>query len=462
LASLAPSRAPAAPLTREQKLALAGICSGYFLVILDAIAVNMALPSIGRDLDASLSTLQWIVDSYLLVFAALMLAGGRYADRFGPRRVFLVGLTAFGVASVACALAPSSAALVGARSAQGAAAALMLPGSLAYMRQVIPDPATRSRALAAWTIAGALGGMSGPALGGILVGAVGWPMVFLLNVPAVAAGAWLTLRSGAVGTVARNARGTGIWGPLLATAAVLGLTMVIIESPGGLHKLTVGGVALLLVAGGSFAWHELRGRRPLLPPTVIAQPSVRAAAVIGLVFSFDALGTVFVLSLYLQDVRGYEPLAAGLAFVPQPVATALGAWLIGRRRRPPLAPRAMFTAGLLAAAAGTLGIAAVADSTPYWWIGVMVGLVGLGGGLTVGLMNDVVLAAVPGEESGLASALLNAARQLGVVLGIALLGALAATAASLEAGVRVAALAALAVTLGGLAAVRGIPRHAPQ
>jgi len=420
----------------------------------------MALPSIGRGLNADIASLQWIVDAYALAFAALMLAGGGRVDRLGPRRVYLGGLLGFAIASAACAAAPGTGALLAARVAQGIAAALVLPGSLALIRHAVPDAETRTRAVGLWTVTGAIAGVSGLALGGLLVTASGWRAVFAVDVPLAALGAWLTWRGARGSGAVRNTRVAGITGQLLATGAMLGATAAIIESRRGLHASVIAGFATLVVAGAAFVVHERHASRPVLPPGVLRHPSVRAASIVGFLVSVDGIGIMFIVGLHLQFDRGFGPLAAGLAIVPQPALTWATSWALRRAPRVP-PPQQSMTAGLLLSIVGCFGLFALAHP-PYAWIALMQAMLGAGAGLCIGPMNDIVLSAVSEAESGLAAGLLNAVRQIGIVLAIAVFGALAGAAGDLATGVQLSSLAAAGLTMLGIVLLRRITAPAAQ
>jgi DHA2 family methylenomycin A resistance protein-like MFS transporter len=444
--------------TRTGPAVLALICTGYFMVILDATVTNVALPSIGRGLHGSVTGLQWVVDAYTLSFAAFLLTGGALAERFGGRRLFTGGLAVFGAASAACGLAPTLGVLVAARLVQGIGAAVLVPSSLLLLQAAFADPGARARALGLWGAIAGVGAASGPIVGGVLVTAWSWRGAFLLNLP-FAIGALLAAPRLAPATRPRP-RAVDLGGQVLAVAGLGTLTAALVSAGrlGWAAPVVLGGCAVSAAAWAAFAAVEHRGSDPMLPLRLFARPGFRTGTVVGLLINLGFYGQLFVMSLYFQDVRGYSALRTGLALLPEAallmVASALSGRLIARA-----GPRFPMLAGLLLGGAGLTGLVAAGTHTPYLVLVLPMIAAGSGMALTMPAATSAVLEAAPADRGGIASGVVNAARQAGGVLGVAVLGSLvsgpAAFTGGLRAGLAVAGGAFLAgaavVATGGLA-----------
>lgn len=415
------------------------LCAGMFLVQLDVTVVNVALPSIGTDLDA----LQWVVDGYTVVLAAFLLTGGALGDRFGHRRVVIAGFTLFGAASAACGLAGSAPWLVAARAGQGLGAALLLPGTLAVIANAYPGPAERARALGVWAGVSALALAAGPVLGGAIVAVAGWRPVFWLNVPIVLAAAVATRR-----LLPRGDRGPGrIDVAGIATAApALGAGVYAVI--GGSVVAGVSAVVLL----GAFVLVERRSAHPMLPPAIARRTA--AANFVAAAMNFVGIGTILVLTLYLQGVRHAGPLEAGLEvlplFLPLSVLAPVAGRLVAR-----FGPRPLMVAGLALGALGMLNLLLVNKNSGYpALLPTLLGL-GIGMGLLTTAVVTAAVAGVPPERAGVAGGINNTARQAGGALGVAVLGAGGLHTAGLTASTLW--LLAIGVTLAGVRAPRDNP-----
>ncbi|MBB4682815.1 MFS transporter [Amycolatopsis jiangsuensis] len=389
------------------------LCAGMFLVQLDVTVVNVVLPTLGTQLHADLAGLQWVVDGYSVVLAALLLTGGALGDVLGHRRVVLAGLTVFGAASAACGLAQSAGWLVGARVAQGIGAALVLPGTLAVLTGTFRGRRERARALGIWAGTSALALPAGPLLGGALVTAVGWRPVFWLNVPIVAAAAVATLR-----LVPPDVRKPGRIDVPGAVSAAVALGAGVYAVIGGTIP-----VALLAVAAAvAFVVVERRSAQPMLPPALLRSPQTTGANVVSAAMNFVGLGSILVLTLYLQGVLRATPMNAAAGLLPLFVPLAVLGPVSGRltARFGPLPP---MLAGLVLGALGMLNLLRLAPSGGY--AEVLPTLLGLGLGMGL-LTAAVVTAAVdgaPAGRAGIAGGMNNAARQAGGALGVAVFGA---------------------------------------
>ncbi|MEU2872219.1 MFS transporter [Streptomyces olivoreticuli] len=401
--------------------ALVAAVLGFFVITLDVSGVNVALPTVGKDLGGSLSGLQWVADSYTLMFAALMLSAGVLSDTIGARRAYGWGLGVFVLASLACGVAPTLGALTAARVVQGSAAAVMVPSSLALIRQAFPDPGARARGIALWTVGGAVAIAAGPVLGGLLTTEWSWRAVFCLNVPAGLAGFLALMRAA---RSPRHPAAFDLSGQLLAVLALTSLTFAVIEGGhGGLTGvvLAAGGVAVL--SGAGFVAVEARRRTPMLPLELFRQRGVTVPVITGFALNAAFYGGVFVLSLFFQEQRGQSALSAGLMFMPMAVVTAnfnyLSPQVVSR-----FGPRAVVVAGLLTCALGCGDLLAVDTGTPTWVTALLMIPLGIGGSLAMPALTSLMLDSVAAERAGTAAALLNTSRQTGGAISIAVFGAL--------------------------------------
>jgi MFS transporter, DHA2 family, methylenomycin A resistance protein len=398
---------------------------GFALVQLDVSIVNVALARISQSIGSGVAGLQWIIDSYAIAFASLLLAAGALGDRMGARRAYVAGLALFTAASVGCGFAPGTGLLIAARALQGIGAALVVPCSLALLTHACAgDTAARARTVSLWTAAGSVTLAAGPLLGGVLVNALGWRSIFLVNIPIGAVGVWWTLRS--VAETPRREGALDIPGQLLALLMLLTLTGAIIEAGHrGITDLASAGFAAALLCSSGFVLREARATDPMLPLEFFRDATFSAATLVGLAINLTLYGVIFVLGLYLQQVLRYSPIEAGFAFLPLPVvlgAANVAASPIGHR----FGLRIPMTIGLLIGAVGYYLLAQLGPATQYLVLlpGLMV--VPLGVGLSVPLMTSALLATVPSARSGTASGVLNTVRQAGGGVGVALFGALMA------------------------------------
>lgn len=409
--------------SRTRWLTLATMCCGLFLTMLDTTVVNLGLPKIQEDLGTGLSGLQWVVDGYTLMFAALLLPGGTAADRFGRRRIFRTGIVVFTVASIVCALAPDLPVLVAGRLLQGAGAAAVTPATLAIITAAFSDPRERATAIGIWSGVSGIALTAGPLVGGWLVQDYGWRPMFWINVPI---GVLALAASARVVGESRDPRPgrLDVPGLLLGVAWVGALTYGLIEGPtlGWTAPLPLASFAVAAVALAGFVLVERRGDDPMVPLTLFTNRTITGACVAVFAVAFGVFGMLFFLSLFLQQVQGYSALAAGLRSMPATVATAVVATIAGALSDR-VGSRVLIALGLFGCAAGLFAFTTVHADTPftaYWWIELPLGA---GLGLTFAPTSTAVLNAVAPARAGRASAITNAARQLGTVLGIAVIGA---------------------------------------
>jgi len=423
---------------------LAAALLGFFVVTLDAVILNVALPDIRRELAVGMSGLQWVVDGYTLMFAALLLSAGSLTDRIGARRAFGTGMVVFVLASAACGLAPSLGLLVTARLVQGGAAAAMMPSSMALLSHAYPDPARRARAVALWSMGGVAASTSGPVLGGLLT-LVSWRLIFFVNMPAGVAA--LVLLAGTARSPHHSVPFD--WAGQIAAVVVMGgLTYGAIETgaAGIAAPRVLAAFAIAAVALAAFGALQARGRHPMVPLELFRSRMVCLAVVAGFAFMVGYYGLPFVMSLYLQQLRGLSALGTGIAFVPMMVIggvlTPFTARLAER-----FGARVLVATGLICMTAGLVVISLMPGRTPVAVMSVLMMLVGLAGPLVMPPVMALLLHAVPARQAGVASGVFNTSRQIGGALAIAVFGALLASRATFLHGLRVSLLIAAAIAL---------------
>lgn len=401
---------------------LAATVLGSSLAFVDATVVNIALPTIGAELDTGMSGLAWTVNAYTLTLASLILLGGSLGDRLGRRRVFVVGVLWFAAASMLCGLAPNVETLVCARALQGVGGALLTPGSLAIIQSSFRND-DRARAIGAWSGLGGIAGAAGPFLGGWLIGVASWRWIFLINLPVAIAVVLIAQRHVPESRDPAAAQHTDVTGAVLVAVGLAALTYGLVAWPGA--GLTAPEVWMSLGAGvlaivGFLVW-EARAREPMLPLGIFASRVFSATNVVTFVV-YAALGGIFFwLVLALQVVAGFTPLAAGLSLLPVTlIMLALSAWAGGLGQR--IGPRLPMTVGPLVAAVGVAGLARLGPDASYW-VDVLapVSLFGFGLALTVAPLTATVLAAVPDSRAGLASGVNNAVARIASMLAVAVL-----------------------------------------
>ncbi len=425
------------------------ICAAYFMVILDTTVVNVALPALSEGLHTTTTELEWVVDGYSLVFAALLLSTGALGDRRGAKSVFQAGVGLFTCASLACGLAPSTGVLVAARCVQGLGAALAVPASLALLQDTYSDQAARRRALGVWGGVAGIAAGAGPVIGGALVSGLGWRSVFFLNVPIGVAG--LALAGRVLPSSGRRPHGVDPAGQLAGIAALAGVTVALVQAghDGWGSTIVRAAFAVFVVAGAAFLFIERRARSPMLPLGLFTASGFSGATAVGLLINLGFYGELFVMSLYLQRIHHLTPVVTGLALFPQMAMAIVGSTTSGRvmARRGPRRP--MLT-GLCLGGAGLLVLAVVVGRHgAYALLLVPFVSVGLGMSLTMPAATAAVMEAAPTDRGGLASGTINAARQVGGVIGVALLGTLVAGRAAFIPGLRVGLTVAAAAFLLG-------------
>lgn len=411
--------------SRRGAAILATCCMCLFIVGIDATAVNVALPSISRDLDASPSQLQWVLDAYSLAIASLLILSGSVADRIGRRRVFRIGLAIFGLGSIACSLAASPAMLIGARILQAVGGSMLNPVAMAIVTNTFLDPRERARAIGFWGGTFGLSMALGPVAGGALVSGAGWRSIFWLNVPVVILALVLTTAVVPESRAERPRRLDPV-GQVLMVILFSVLTYAIIEGRGlgWFSPAILGCFAVVIASIVIFIRIESRSAEPLIDPAFFRSVPF-SGAVVSAVVGFASLGGFLLLNtLYLQQVRGYSALQAGLMTLPMAVATAVTAPLSGRwvGNRGPRGP--LIASGIGIAISGGL-LTQLTATTSVLYLGVAYFLFGVGFGLLNPPITTAAVAGMPRSQAGVAAAVASTSRQVGSALGVALLGAIA-------------------------------------
>ena len=405
---------------------LAILCFGLLVIVLDNSILNVALPTIQKDLDASSSDLQWIVDSYTLVFAGLLLTAGSLGDRFGRRGALQVGFALFGIGSIASAMAMTSGQLISTRAFMGIGGALIMPATLSIITNVFP-PEERAKAIGAWAGVAGLGGALGPLTGGFLVEHFYWGSVFLVNIPIVIVGVlagFFLIPTSKDPTAPR----LDPIGAALSIAGLAVLLFAIIEAPGkgwgSAHTLVPAAIGLALLVG--FAWWEKTTDHPMLDVSFFSKPRFSAAAgAITLVF-FAMFGSLFLLTQYFQFVLNYSPLETGIRMLPFAAAMMITAPLSARVVER-VGSKVTVAVGLGLVTVGLLSMIGLQADTPYINIFWRLMLMSAGMGLTMAPATDSVMGSLPLFKAGVGSAVNDTTRQVGGALGVAVIGSVLAT-----------------------------------
>ncbi|MFF5004983.1 DHA2 family efflux MFS transporter permease subunit [Streptomyces phaeochromogenes] len=417
------SRRPAPPTWVVVALA----CAGQFLVVLDVSVVNTALPSMRADLGLSAPGLQWVVNTYTIAFAGFMLLGGRAGDLYGRKRMFLIGLALFTLASLAGGLAQEGWQLLAARAVQGLGAAVLAPSTLTILTSAVPEGAARARAIATWTAVGGGGGAAGGLVGGVLVDGLSWRWVLLINVPigaVVLVGALLWLVEGRAG----DGRRIDLPGALLVTAglATLAYGIVQTEAEGWTSAETLVPLAAGAALIGLFVLVEARTKVPLMPLKLFRLRSVSSANVAMFLCGSAMFCMWFFMTLYAQNVLGYSPLDAGLALVPSSLAVIIGS-KVAPRLMPVVGPRNVAVLGALVAAAGFGWQSTMTADGAYLTAIMFPGiLMMLGAGLSATPLAALATSGAEPGEAGLVSGLINTSRTMGGAIGLSVMSTIAA------------------------------------
>ena len=400
-------------------------CLGFLVVQLDVSVVNVALGDLKAAFDTNLTGLQWVVNSYALVFSALLILGGALGDKFGARAVFVAGFLAFTVASVGCGMAASLEMLIAMRCLQGVGAAMLLPTSLTVIRIAFDDPVARASAVATWGACGGLALAAGPVLGGLMIEHLGWRSVFFLNIPIGVAAVVLIMRCAPPSP--RVDRSIDVPGQLSSAACLAALTYALTEyGSQGWSTATVGALFAALLFALLFVQVEQKAAAPMLPARLSSNRMLASASLCGAVINLTFYGTVFALSIYYQSVLHYSPLRTGIAFIPLTAVLTISTMVSSRIARR-VSATSIITFGFLLQCAGFLGLSQLTEVTAAWWLNGALMLVGIGSAISVPSITNAMLASVSKQDAGMASGLMASARQMGGVIGVAVCGALIST-----------------------------------
>jgi MFS transporter, DHA2 family, methylenomycin A resistance protein len=444
-----PTRRPA----RARSLTLAAMSLGFGVVQLDVTIVNTALTAIGSSLGGGVSELQWVVSTYTIAFAALILTAGALGDRIGAKRVFMAGFAIFTVASVACAAAPDATVLIAARAVQGIGAAVLVPNSLALLNHAYAPATQRTWAIGIWAAGASLALTAGPLVGGGLIALIGWRSIFLVNLPIGLAGLWLTWRY-AEETTRMPDREIDFIGQITAVGALGCLAGAMIEAGawGWSNVWVCCGFAAFAVLTAVFIVNERRAAQPMLAPALFRHRVFTLGAVVGLLANAAFYGLIFVLSLYFQQIHRWSALRTGLAFLPM-MGMVLPMNLLAARISRLWGAPLTIVAGAVVAAAGCLALLGIKPDSAYATLCLQLMAMGAGLGLLVPPLTSALLGSVAKEHSGVAAGVLNSTRQTGSVLGVALFGSLVAQKNAFIAGARISLIISTALLLLAAAAM---------
>ena len=458
-------------------IALVVLCVGVLMIILDATIVNVALPSIQSDLGFSQSSLAWVVNAYLIAFGGLLLLAGRLGDLLGRRRIFLIGLTVFTVASLVCGLADSQGLLVGARFVQGIGGAMTAAVILGMIVTMFPEPREQARAIGVYSFVAAAGGSIGLLAGGGLTQAINWHWIFFVNVPIGIATAVLALRLIASDKGIGLKEGADVAGAVLITGALMLLVYTMVKASdygwGSAHTLGFGAGALALLA--AFIAREHTARQPLMPLRIFRSRLVSAANAVQALMVAGMFGMFFLGALYLQRVLGYDAIEVGLAFLP--VAVLIGALSLGASARLNMrfGAQATLVPGLALIVGGLLLFArAPVDANYVTEILPVIVLLGIGAGISYPSLMTLAMSGATRSDSGLASGLVNTSQQVGGALGLAVLATFSTThtaslradghsfASSLTSGFHLAFVIGAGLVVAAIALASTVLRPAPE
>ncbi|MDH6455552.1 DHA2 family methylenomycin A resistance protein-like MFS transporter [Streptomyces sp. SAI-126] len=456
------ARAAAGPTTLQRGapsgLKITALATGFVMATLDVTVVNVAGATIQEDLGTSLTQLTWIVDGYVLTFASLLMLAGGLANRIGAKTIYLWGMAVFFLASLACALSPTPEALIAARLVQGAGAALFMPSSLSLLVFSFPEKRQRTRMLGLWSAIVATSSGLGPTVGGLMVSAFGWQSIFLLNLPIGAVGMVMTYRY--IAAVDSRATKLAVPGHVIWIVALAAVSFALIEGPqlGWTAGPVLAAYAVMVAAATLLTVRERRADNLVMPWQLFRGPGFSGANLVGFLFNFALFGSTFMLGLYFQHARGATPFQAGLELLPMtiffPVANIVYSQISAR-----FSNGVLLTVFLLIAGVASLTMITVSPSTPYWVLAIAVGVANIGAGIISPGMTAALVDSAGPENANVAGSVLNANRQIGSLVGIAVMSLILNSTSDWNHGAAVSFLAVgIAYLLGSLSAWRLISR----
>lgn len=396
---------------------------GFVIVQIDITIVNIALVQISSELNATISSLQWIIDAYALVFAALLMSSGALGDQFGSKQMFLFGFVIFSVASLACGIAQTTSQLIIFRALQGIGASLVIPNSLSLLNHACAgNSSARARALGLWSAAGGLATAAGPVIGGILVDLIGWRSIFLVNLPVGILGIWLTYCFVKDTNKSLQHPRLDLLGQLFAIIALLSMTASIITAGavGWSDWRIIVGFSSTSIAGYIFLRIETNSQYPMLPLEFFKKARFSASVCAGFLNNLSYYGLIFILGLFFQNILHYSALQTGLAFLPLAVASISN--LIGSRLVEKKGSRFLMVLGLLIASIGYGSLYGINEGTYYKSILFSLIMISFGLGLAIPSMTTALLSTIDQARSGIASAVFTTMRQVGSATGVAIFG----------------------------------------
>jgi len=412
---------------RRRWLTLIVLCLSLLVIVLDNTILNVALPRLSVELHASTSALQWIVDIYVMVFAGLLLTAGSLGDRFGRYKALAIGLAIFGTGSLASALSGSATALIGTRAFMGIGGACIMPSTLSIITNIFTDPIERGKAIGIWAGVSAMGAGIGPVAGGFLLSHFYWGSIFFVNVPIVAIGlvaGWFLIPD----SRDPSAPKLDPFGALLSVAGLAALLWAIIEAPvdGWTSTRIVASFGAGAVVIAAFIVWELHAPSPMLEMRFFKNPRFTAASLAVTLTFMALLGSLFIMTQYLQSVLGYTPLEAGALLVPQAIVVMIVAPLSSRRVQQ-FGNKKVVAVGLMLVTAGILGYGFYGVNSPVWLIIGLTMTIGLGMGNVLAPATDSIMGSLPREKAGVGSAMNDTTRQTGGAVGVAVLGSVLAS-----------------------------------
>lgn len=399
-------------------------CMGFLVVQLDVSVVNVGLGSLKHAFNTNLTGLQWVINSYALVFAALLIIGGALGDKFGARNIFTWGFALFTIGSVGCGLANSMSTLIALRGVQGIGAALLVPTSLTLIRLSFTDPSMRRTAVATWGACGGIALAAGPVLGGGLIQYFGWRSVFLINVPLGLLAIFLILRSASASP--RVDKKIDVLGQVTIAISIAALTYALTQSSsegwarGPLTMMVVAVVFLVL-----FIMVQRRVKFPMLPARLAKNKVLATTALCGAVINLTFYGTVFDLSIYFQSILHYDSIKTGLSFIPLTAVLTISTMISTRVARK-VSDKRIITTGFSVQIIGFILLSQLTESSSLWFLNGTLMMVGIGSAMSVPSITNSMLSSVSQHDAGMASGLMTSARQIGGVIGVGLFGAMIA------------------------------------
>lgn len=428
---------------------LIALCLGFFMVIIDVTIVNVALPSIAKNLKGDVSWLQWVVDGYTLTFACFLLSAGNLGDRMGAKIAFMAGLILFVLASIGCGLSNSFLILTLFRLLQGLAAALLVPTSLALINASYENNKDRAKAIGIWASIGGIAAAAGPLLGGILTSWFGWRAVFFVNVPIGLAAVLLTAKY-LVAPINTHKGNFDSLGQIFGIISIAALAFSLIEAGrlGWLSHLVVSGFFIFVITFIAFLWIEYRATSPMFPLKLFHSKTFSVAIAVGMLMTLGVYGELFVLTLYFQQVREYSALITGLAFMPLVGVIAFTSFL-GGKVTSVFGPRLPMIIGLAVGGIGFFLLLIVGEHIAYSMLILPLMMLGFGISFTMPAATVAAIHSAPEGRAGIASGAFNASRQVGSLLGVAIFGTILSTSSNFIAGMH------LTLIIGGLAYLFG-------